>query len=81
MRGWSGMVPNSKQSSQSESKGLHISQAGPDLIKKFAFLDADEAFLHGITFGGHPVSCAVAGVPRRHLYVCDGPRVWRRILR
>ncbi|MCU1356219.1 MAG: hypothetical protein JWM89_1637 [Acidimicrobiales bacterium] len=25
-----------------------------------AFLDADETFLHGITFGGHPVSCAVA---------------------
>jgi hypothetical protein len=25
-----------------------------------AFLEADEAFLHGITFGGHPVSCAVA---------------------
>jgi adenosylmethionine-8-amino-7-oxononanoate aminotransferase len=24
------------------------------------FLDADEMFLHGITFGGHPVSCAVA---------------------
>ncbi len=43
MRGWSGMVPNSKQSSKSESKGLHISQAGPDLIKKFAFLDAEVA--------------------------------------
>ena len=25
-----------------------------------AFLAADETFLHGITFGGHPVSCAVA---------------------
>ncbi len=25
-----------------------------------AFLEADEPFLHGITFGGHPVSCAVA---------------------
>jgi len=43
MRGWSGMVPNSKQSSESESKGLRISQAGPDLIKKFAFLDAEVA--------------------------------------
>ena len=43
MRGWSGMVPNSKQSADSESKGLHISQAGPDLIKKFAYLDAEVA--------------------------------------
>ena len=37
------MVPDSKQSSGRESKGLHISQAGPDLIKKFAFLDAEVA--------------------------------------
>jgi len=43
MRGWSGMVPNSKQSADNESKGLHISQAGPDLIKKFAYLDAEVA--------------------------------------
>ncbi len=43
VRGWSGMVPNSQQSSSSESKGLHISQAGPDLVKKFAFLDAEVA--------------------------------------
>ncbi|MBE3144465.1 MAG: transposase [Planctomycetes bacterium] len=43
MRGWSGMIPDSRQSSGSESKGLRISQAGPNLIKKFAFLDADVA--------------------------------------
>lgn len=42
-RGWSGMVPNSKQSSDSEAKGLHITKAGPDLIKKFAYIDADIA--------------------------------------
>jgi transposase len=42
-RGWSGMVPDSNQSADSEAKGLHISQAGPDLIKKFAYLDADVA--------------------------------------
>lgn len=35
-RGWSGMVPNSAQSAESEAKGLHITQAGPDLIKKYA---------------------------------------------
>lgn len=43
LRGWSGMVPDSKQSSNSEAKGLHISQAGPDLVKKFIFLDAETA--------------------------------------
>ncbi len=42
-RGWSGMVPNSKQSSASEAKGLHITQAGPSLVKKFAYLDAQVA--------------------------------------
>lgn len=42
-RGWSGMVPCSRQSGQSESKGLRISKAGPDLVKKYAYLDADSA--------------------------------------
>ena len=37
------MVPRSRQSGESESKGLRISRAGPDLVKKFAFLDADSA--------------------------------------
>lgn len=43
LRGWSGMVPNSKQSSESQASGLKITQAGPSLVKKFAYLDADTA--------------------------------------
>lgn len=42
-RGWSGMVPNSKQSADSQASGLKITQAGPRLIKKFSFLDAETA--------------------------------------
>lgn len=42
-RGWSGMVPNSKQSADSEAKGLRITLAGPNLVKKFAFLNAEVA--------------------------------------
>jgi len=42
-RGWTGMIPDSRQSGAREAKGLHISQAGPDLIKKFAYLDAETA--------------------------------------
>lgn len=37
------MVPNSKQSSESQASGLKITQAGPSLVKKFAYLDADTA--------------------------------------
>jgi transposase len=44
-RGWSGMVPNSKQSANAQSLGLKITQAGPRLIKKFSFLDAETARL------------------------------------
>jgi len=42
-RGWSGMVPRSRQSGESETKGLRISKAGPNLVKKYAYLDADVA--------------------------------------
>ncbi|RQW81719.1 MAG: IS110 family transposase [Geobacter sp.] len=42
-RGWSGMIPRSSQSGARESKGLHISQAGPDLVKKFSFMGAEAA--------------------------------------
>lgn len=43
LRGWSGMVPNSKQSADNQATGLKITQAGPSLIKKFSFLDAESA--------------------------------------
>jgi transposase len=42
-RGWTGLVPNSEQSADTEAKGLHVTQAGPDLIKKYAYLDAEIA--------------------------------------
>jgi transposase len=45
-RGWSGLVPRSAQSGHGESKGLRITQAGPNLVKKFAFLDADVGRRH-----------------------------------
>jgi len=43
IRGWSGMVAKSSQSAESEASGLSITQAGPALIKKFLYLDADVA--------------------------------------
>ena len=42
-RGWSGMVPYSDQSGEREGKGLRITQAGPDPVKKYAFLEAESA--------------------------------------
>jgi transposase len=42
-RGWSGLVPRSAQSGEGESKGLRISQAGPNLVKKYGYLDGDSA--------------------------------------
>jgi hypothetical protein len=43
--GWSGMIPFSSQSGEGQAKGLHITQAGPDLVKRTAFLDANVARL------------------------------------
>lgn len=40
-RSWSGLIPDSRQSANTEAKGLHIPQAGPNLVKKFAYLDAE----------------------------------------
>jgi transposase len=44
-RGWSGMIPFSRQSGDGQAKGLHITKAGPNLVKKTAFLDAQVARL------------------------------------
>jgi len=42
-RGWHGLVPGSQQSADSEAKGLHVTKAGPNLLKRYAFLNADVA--------------------------------------
>jgi transposase len=42
-RGWTGMVPGSSQSGESEAQGMRITKAGPDVVKKMAYLDADVA--------------------------------------
>lgn len=44
-RGWTGMVPYSRQSGQTEARGLHLTQAGPDLIKTTAYRNAEVARL------------------------------------
>ena len=42
-RSWSGMIPTSAQSGSVEQKGLHLTKAGPSMIKRYAFLDAEVA--------------------------------------
>jgi transposase len=42
-RGWSGMIPQSRQSSDTDTKGLHITRAGPNLIKRAAYMNAEVA--------------------------------------
>lgn len=42
-RSWSGMVPASAQSGQSEQKGLRVTCAGPSLVKKYLYINAEIA--------------------------------------
>ncbi len=42
-RSWCGIVPTSHQSGTWESKGLHLTQAGPNLIKATLYLNANVA--------------------------------------
>ena len=42
-RQWTGMVPASDQSGNTQSKGLGITQAGPNIVKATLFLDAHVA--------------------------------------
>lgn len=42
-RGWHGLIPRSAQSGEQDSKGLAITQAGPNPVKKFGYLNADVA--------------------------------------
>lgn len=42
-RGWSGMVPKSDQSGEAEKKGLRLTKAGPDLVKHYAYMNAEVA--------------------------------------
>ena len=44
-RGWSGLIPFSRQSGNAQSRGLRITKAGPDLVKATAVLNAQVARL------------------------------------
>jgi transposase len=44
-RAWSGMIPYSSQSAESQARGLHITKAGLNMIKATAFLNANVARL------------------------------------
>jgi len=42
-RKWTGMVPKSHQSGQAESKGLSLTQAGPNIVKATLYINAQVA--------------------------------------
>lgn len=45
---WCGVVPHSRQSGFGESKGMRMTQAGPNLIKATLYLNADVARLYDV---------------------------------
>ena len=68
---WCGIVPRSKQSGDSESKGMPITKAGPNLVKAMLYLNADvarqydvqlAAFYHKqmVEYGKHHTKAVVA---------------------
>jgi hypothetical protein len=42
-RGWSGLVPQTSQNGDVEKRGLPLTKAGPDLVKKHAYINAEVA--------------------------------------
>lgn len=49
-RSWCGIVPTSHQSGTGESKGNHLTHAGPNLVKATLFLNADIARRYDVQF-------------------------------
>lgn len=45
-RSWCGLIPYSNQSGESQAKGLRITKAGPDLLKKTIFTNTEVARLY-----------------------------------
>jgi transposase len=81
-RGWSGLIPFSHQSANAQVRGLHITKAGPDLLKATAFLNAQVARLYDpqiaavyykqvMSFGKHHLQamCACATHILNRVYV------------
>lgn len=79
---WCGIVPGSKQSGETEAKGLHMTQAGPDLVKATLYLNAEVArqwdvqlaaiyYKQMVDYGKHHIQavCACASHLANRIYV------------
>ncbi len=80
-RQWTGMVPGSHQSGHFESKGLSITQSGPDIVKAALYLNAQVArqwdaqmaaiyYTRMVTYGKHHTQavCACASHLASRIY-------------